>query len=373
MWIRSPWWDGFWILSGLPLAAALTCATAFLSSATILLWCFVVIDTGHTLSPIVLAWSHSGFRQLMLQRLIKYAGLPLATLVLAALAGLVGGHALHGLHFDAQHFSFAAGPTTLGELGNPFMAMVAIYALWNAYHFGMQAFGVMSIYRRKTGGYATGQRGVDMAYCCCVIWATMLMPFIPRLAHGLHDVVGWPPAPHPFLDRVQPTYLAVALALIILMMWREWRAGRSLPRALFILTDGFGMIAAFWFGLWGFAIIALNHWLVAIGLVSHVHANHRRGSPTLFAAGLMAAGLMLFCVLFVDPRKAISVGLSAGMLSFTVTAVGFRLGLGFVHFLYDRWVYKLSNPQVRSTIGRDILFSARAVHHSSPFEAAAVE
>lgn len=76
----------------------------------------------------------------------------------------------------------------------------------------------------------------------------------------------------------------------------------------------------------------------------------------------MAAGLMLFCVLFVDPQKALSVGLSTGMLSFTVATVGFRLGLGFVHFLYDRWIYKLSNPQVRATIGRDIFRRSHRSH-----------
>jgi hypothetical protein len=35
-----------------------------------------------------------------------------------------------------------------------------------------------------------------------------------------------------------------------------------------------------------------------------------------------------------------------------------RIGLGFVHFLYDRWVYKLSDPQVRAIIGRDIFRAA---------------
>lgn len=34
---------------------------------------------------------------------------------------------------------------------------------------------------------------------------------------------------------------------------------------------------------------------------------------------------------------------------------GIRLfGIGFVHFLYSRWIWKLSNPLVRATIGRDL-------------------
>jgi hypothetical protein len=32
-----------------------------------------------------------------------------------------------------------------------------------------------------------------------------------------------------------------------------------------------------------------------------------------------------------------------------------RIGLGFVHFLYDRWLWKLSDPRVRATIGRDLV------------------
>jgi hypothetical protein len=68
----------------------------------------------------------------------------------------------------------------------------------------------------------------------------------------------------------------------------------------------------------------------------------------------MGAGFVLFCLLFVDLRKLPTVGLTTAALYFTVTAVGFRLGLGFVHFLYDRWLYKLSDPPVRATIGRDI-------------------
>jgi hypothetical protein len=38
-----------------------------------------------------------------------------------------------------------------------------------------------------------------------------------------------------------------------------------------------------------------------------------------------------------------------------------RWGLGFVHFLYSRWVWNISDPKIRATIGRGI-FSADAVH-----------
>ena len=37
----------------------------------------------------------------------------------------------------------------LTDLSNPFSILVWVYMVWNAYHFGMQNFGVLSIYRKK--------------------------------------------------------------------------------------------------------------------------------------------------------------------------------------------------------------------------------
>jgi hypothetical protein len=31
-----------------------------------------------------------------------------------------------------------------------------------------------------------------------------------------------------------------------------------------------------------------------------------------------------------------------------------RWGVGIAHFLYSRWIWKLSDPQVRATIGQDL-------------------
>jgi hypothetical protein len=369
-WIRNPVFDLFWILSGIPFGAALTCLSVRLPMSAIILWTILLTQTGHLLSPMVLAWSHEDFRAIMLRRRIKFVVVPVGILLGSALTGFFSGRKLP-LRFDAVNFTVAAGPATLAELKNPFMAMVALYAAWNAYHFGKQAFGVMSIYRHKQGSYGTGQRRIDLVYCCTVVWAAMAMPFIPKIAEGIHNLTGWPAHPHPFLDYVKPVYFGAALILISAMLAREWWSlprrrpgGRSLPRAIFILTYGLGLILIFHFGLWGFAIIALNHWLVAIGIASHIHARSQgpgvrgQGRSWLFALAVMGVGFALFCALFVDFTKVPTHGLSTAALSFTVTAVSIRLGLGFVHFLYDRWLYKLSDPQVRATIGKDVFCPA---------------
>jgi hypothetical protein len=362
-WIRNFWWDGFWILGGIPsglvLLVCLECIGA--RPYQIVFWVALLPQTAHTVAPMVLAWLHNGFRALMARRPIKFVFFPTAILATATAIGAIAGRQIPNLRLDPNTLSITAGPMTLAEFKNPFMAMVALYAAWNAYHFGKQAFGVMSIYRHNQGGYSSRQRRIDLLYCCTVVWAAMVMPFIPRIAHGLHGLIGWPAGPHPFLDYVKPVYLGAAIVLIISMLACEWFSGRSLPRALFILTDGLGLILIFDYGLWGFAIIGLNHWLVAIGIASHVHAKHARRSPWSFALMVMGFGFVLFCLLFVDFTKVPAHGLSVAALTFTATTVGFRLGLGFVHFLYDRWLYKLSDPRVQATIGRDI-FGLDTVH-----------
>jgi hypothetical protein len=331
MWIRSPSWDGFWILSGLPLGAVLTGLGYVVPYRTIALAGVIVLATGHFMSPIALAWRHSGYREIMIRRRIKFVWVPLAIVSIGSSAAYIG-----SLFFPPVHVN----PDTLGlvtqvlrDYESPLVWMAIAYGFWNAYHFGMQAFGVMSIYRRRRGGYPENQRRIDMIYCCGVIWLGILIPSIFRFF--VHS--------QPFFDYFRFGCTGLALAAAGAMLCRE----RCLPRILLILTDALGIGLIFVGGLWGFAIISMNHWLVAIGLASHVCGVHRRVSPLPFALALAVMGVIVYCLLFVDLRT--------GLLHFTALAVGLRLSLGFVHFLYDRWIWRLSDPRMRAIIGEDIL------------------
>jgi hypothetical protein len=95
-------------------------------------------------------------------------------------------------------------------------------------------------------------------------------------------------------------------------------------------------------GLW-----SVNHWVVDLGLSSRVA---KRG--WVFIAGVLAAGLVGF--LWMVPTSS---GMMIRMIPVIICA---RLGLGFVHFLYSRWVWQLSDPQVRATIGADFLRERKA-------------
>jgi hypothetical protein len=157
----------------------------------------------------------------------------------------------------------------------------------------------------------------------------------------------------------------ISLLITAIMIGRELFAQPlCLPRIVFILCDGLGLSLIFWQGLIGFALYTANHWLVAIGLSSHIYSVHRSktsdathwyNSPLVFAFILIMASLICFGLLFVSFTPSESdISLANFTLQITALAFGIRAGLGFVHFLYDRYIYKFSDEQVRATIGKDM-------------------
>jgi hypothetical protein len=93
-----------------------------------------------------------------------------------------------------------------------------------------------------------------------------------------------------------------------------------------------------WFFLFA---IDFNHWLVDIGLSSRVS---RRW--WLFLAAVAALGCIGFT--FQAPRTDHN---ATRAIPWVIQA---RWGVGIAHFLYSRWVWKLSDPRVRATIGKDL-------------------
>jgi hypothetical protein len=87
-----------------------------------------------------------------------------------------------------------------------------------------------------------------------------------------------------------------------------------------------------------FGIFSFNHWLVAIGLCSIV--SRRRW---VFVAGMLLLGGAGF--VWMIPTS------HGNLIRVVPVIVCARIGFGFVHFLYDGWIWKLSDPQVRATIG----------------------
>ncbi len=267
-WIRGPIWDGFWILSGLPVGLALLFAppAARLAFFTLV----VLLETGHTLSPIVLAWSHGGFRQLIVGEPKKYILLPGAVFVAAFGVGAVTSLGWTSFRTDLPHQLFR-----LTDWRNPFPLVVWIYWVWNIYHFGMQNFGVVQLYRRN--GPCDRRRRLADKFSCLAITAFGMVA-LPAITHSS------------------------------------------------------------WMALLCLGVFSFNHWMVAIGLCSAAS-----GRGWLFIALILLLGSVGF--VWMIPTSA------GNMIRAVPMVICARVGLGFVHFLYDRWLWKLSDPRVRAAIG----------------------
>ncbi len=253
-----------WLLSGLPVGLML-----LVSPSAVRYWCFalfVVLETAHSFSPIVVAWTHREFRRVMILRhRWKFVGLPLMVFALALGIGLATSAGLTSYVPGPGQFSRVTDPA------NPFPLLVWAYSAANLYHFGMQDFGV---------------------------W---------RLWGGLR------------LNRwVQ---IAICLAFVILFVEVMRHITHSLLVMLFVT-----------------GLVSVNHWVVDLGLSLRV-------AGWAFLPSVLTLGLLGFAWMVPSPG-----GQTIRMIPWIICA---RLGLGFVHFLYSRWVWKLSDPLVRATIGRE--------------------
>lgn len=266
-----------WLLSGVPIGLALIVAPP-----AVRLWCFVafvVLETAHSFSPIVLAWTHREFR-----RRVIYPQ-PCKFLLLPGLVAAVA--AAIGVATQAGWTSYSPGPGASGRItgwDNPFPLLVWFYSAWNLYHFAMQDFGILML---CTG---SAKRRVKRLGC-------------------LVGLIG--------------SYLAVG-GTNVLGFWH-------VP----------GVVNAWWTGPIMIGAVSVNHWVVDIGLSSRV-AKH----GVVFVVGVLLAGVIGF-VWMVPTAHGM-------MIRMIPVIISIRLGLGFIHFLYSRWVWQLSDPQVRATIGADL-------------------
>jgi hypothetical protein len=265
-WVRSPTWDGVWILSGLPLGLAASFAPIGLT-----LTAFFILNSAHLISPLIVAWGHKELSRVAQTRWVRFITVPALVLITTTLLGLTVTR-----QFPVTPLATGIKITSMSDYTYPFVWLFPIYFLWNAYHFGMQNFGIAHIYLRT-------RRQQALKWGCLAGTVTGMI-IIPRWLHV-------------------------------------------------------SQVSLFMLGFFSF-----NHSLAAIGLSSHVLGNRLRCSPWAVALTLVFIGTGVFWVMFGVPWAPVV----------TMAAVGFRIGLGFVHFLYDRWIWRLSDPAVRSTIGRDL-------------------
>jgi hypothetical protein len=319
---------------------------------------------GHRLCSTWLAYCTEAYRPLLRAQPVRFVVLPL--LVTAAC-------------FAVFLPSDAALPWTRAQR----LVVLAIldYACVT-YHFAAQHFGALSLYRVRVGrGACAYVRRLDRLYALGI--GGVLVLVVDILAGGVAYQDVWV---DPWLvpawltdptaqDALREGAMLVLLASTAAMLCAEARAARrSLPRALYIL--GIAAIAAV--GLRSqsaFLFLVLStsqHWIFATGLASQTPSAEpapRRGAirhvfhmvnarPWTLALVLMGLSVLLMPFFEVEANRdggtyyadrifgALATGLRTSSWVPALLALGFSTG--FVHYLLDRSVYRLSNPEVRS-------------------------
>jgi hypothetical protein len=145
-WVRNPWWDGFFLLSGLPIGIGLM---LFVPSQHI--WymaaAIMLLETPHVVCPMIVAWSKPGLRRIVCREWGAHIVLP---------------------------FLLMAGCIRL-----PWEHVLGVYFAWNIWHFGMQIFGVTCLYRRTRSATEHFWRAFG-----CVAFTAFSIGIFPFLGEG---------------------------------------------------------------------------------------------------------------------------------------------------------------------------------------------
>lgn len=344
--IRSRWWDAIWIMNGPVIGLVLILLSMFVSPKHITVVILGVFGMAHRISPMALAVAHPGLRKIVRAYPLRFIWLPLLIISFCAAVGwFFPKHNLNG----APDISWQ----TFTNDFDPLFMIGIVYLMWNAWHFGMQNFGVLSIYRAKE---KSGHRKVDQLLCLgFIVIVTFLstlfkLPPIPTLLPWVGTlrwvVVGLAAAGAFSFLLVErrfswrSTFAIIMAATPVAIMW--WA-----PLQLWAKSNGWMLDIPFWVLLWSFAMSLMNHYLVAIGLSSHVWSRQSGRSYWWFVAAMLVVGTALSICLFINPLT-----LEYNASGFTLSLL---LGISFTHFLYDGGIWGLSDPLVRAAIGPDLL------------------
>jgi hypothetical protein len=367
-WVRGPVWDGVWMLNALwlvPLALWLAHGYSdpesgpldlFYCGLTALFW------IGHRLCSTWLAYCTEAYRPLLRSEPVRFVVLPMLVTVTCFAVFLPADDAF---------------PWTREER---VVAMAILDYAFVTYHFAAQHFGALSLYRtRAERAGSVDARRLDRMFALGVGGA--LVFFADMLSGSVAYQDAW-------IDRwFIPAWLAsqqggiraaAMLTLLLattLMLVAEARASRrSLPRVLYIL------------GLAAMTAIALQprspflfiviwtsqHWILATGLASQTasgepapasgtirrvfHAFNARPWAILLVFGVSSILLLPFFEVEANRQGgtyygdrifgAFAEGLRTSSWVPALVAAGFATG--FVHYLLDRNVYRMSDPRVRS-------------------------
>ncbi len=383
-WVRGPVWDGVWMLNALwlvPIALWLAHGYSNPEASPLDMLYFglsALFWIGHRLCSTWLAYCTEAYRPLLRHEPIRFVALPVLVTVACFAVFLPDDDAL---------------PWTRQER---IVGMAILDYVWVTYHFAAQHFGALSLYRARAERTGCAQtRRLDRVFALGVGGILVLIADLLAGSVAYQDkwldrwiIPAWIASKQGGIREAAMLMLFVVTAVMLLAEARTPR--RSLPRVLYIL--GLAAMVATALqprSLFLYLVIwTSQHWILATGLASQTPGGEpapasgslRRALHALnarpWALLLLLAAVSVLLLPFFEVEANRSAGTYYGDRIFGVFATGLRssswvpaliaigFATGFVHYLLDRSVYRMSDPRVRSA-ARGLLVRSRSLGMAS--------
>ena len=367
-WLRSASWDGFWLLSGIwlvPVVVLLERSPAklygFLVASSLLLW------LAHRFATAFSAFCMADYRGLLKAQFGRFIGWPSA-LLLAPFA-----------------LVFAPSWAVPLDLWGRAQILAAGFFLFNTYHFGVQHYGVISVYRIRAGQDPADPAKRLERFTALAVGGVLVA--IGQIGHGAevvqdslaYEIIGWGGV----FGTVRVVALVAIAALIGALLAAEARQPRSsLPKMLYVSGLGVQAVLAFFLSPVAFLVLwGVQHWLVSIAFAAVMSENslavprsdsawyrfwHRIGHgfwPTVGVLVVISIALSPLFEFATRPYKAVPQAVQ-GLKSFVESGgwhsfwVALAFGTVYAHFAMDRAVFRFSDHGVRQ-VTAPLLFGKR--------------
>jgi hypothetical protein len=365
-WIKSPTWDLVWILNPLwlvPLVLLLAWGHDDVRAGPVDgLFCALTVPLwfGHRISSAWLAYATPAYRPLLATQRLRFVVAPLA--IAAACFGLL------------------LAPESV--LPMPLTERVVCFAVLDyllvSHHFAAQHFGLLSLYRARSGRASDAiARRLDRWFALVVgggfvVVADALVGSIAFQDRWINPLLG-AAGSEGFASTLRDGGIVLVVLLTGLMLGVELRSPRpSPPRVAYILGVSAMVLFAFvtrdpflFIVVW-----SVQHWSAAMGLASLTAAGgvqasgahwqrllapiNRRGWAVLLVLAVLSTLLLpVMEVEAVSDEYAYAdriFGEAARWLRtspFVPALVALGFTAGFIHYLLDRAVFRFSSPEVR--------------------------
>ncbi|MBS0203704.1 MAG: hypothetical protein JSS49_12435 [Planctomycetes bacterium] len=370
-WLRSPVWDGFWILSGLWLLVPVLLSPVITEADQwVLVAAVYVLWLPHRFATAFNAYCLPAYQNLIHAQWTRFFAVPASIFTVTFL------------------FLFLPEMLLPLPLVTRVQVLATIFFIYNSYHFGVQHFGVLSIYRIRAA-QAQDQRAKAMERGYCLIVGGLLVCVAQILAGAeiVRDSLLYQTVP---LERLHSamtmaTWMAAPVIVLLtlgLLLTESRNPHRSPPKMLYIVSVGVQGVLAYslppptFLMLWG-----VQHWLVSVALTAVISGNDHPQEISasawyrfwgLFYGRFWTTVLVLFLTTIVlVPLFELSLHTErphSGLLQQIATILAqhpllartllwLNFATVYLHFVMDRAVFRFSHPDVRKVTG--VLLFAR--------------